>query len=100
MALTCHQRVAKAEEALKAIELCITTDAGRRRLSQVWSGMRALDEEQCAIRCQIANLIDSLDTGYSAPEVIEDLREIVRGWDAAEKTKRAAKRKTKASVST
>jgi hypothetical protein len=90
--LTCRQLAQRAEVALKALELGVTTRVGTERIALVWSGLRALDDEQCAIKDRITELLDSLDTGYTVPEVIEDLRELVKAWEAAAKsTKRAEK---------
>jgi hypothetical protein len=85
MLLTCRQRVARAEVALRELDLSVTTQADKVRIDRIRQGMRALDDEQCQTKDTVANLIDSLVSGYTEPEVIEDLRELVTSWDKAAK---------------
>jgi hypothetical protein len=71
--------VAAAESALA--ELGETSPVVKKRCDVIRRGMVALDEEQMATKETIANLIDSLQVGYSAYEVIQDLRSLVKRWD-------------------
>jgi hypothetical protein len=82
--------VMAAEAALAKLA---TSPADKKRCDAVRRGMVALDEEQMATKETIANLIDSLEVGYSVPEVIEDLRDLVKKWD---RESRAALRKREA----
>jgi hypothetical protein len=75
------QIVRQAETTLGEIELSCTTHADKNRCAKVRRAMVALDEEQMSAKSAVANLIDSLDVGYSVPEVIEDLRDLVKRWD-------------------
>jgi hypothetical protein len=75
------QVVRQAEKALGELELSCTTHADKNRCAQVRRAMVALDEEQMAAKGAVANLLDSLDTGYTVPEVIEDLKVLVKRWD-------------------
>ncbi len=83
--LTARQQVAKAETALRELDLSTTTQADKKRLALCWAGLRALDDEQCDIKGAVSNLLDSLETGYSVTEVIEDLRVLVKRWDRESK---------------
>jgi hypothetical protein len=83
--------VMAAEAALT--ELGATSKEAKDRCAVVLRGMVALDEEQMATKETIANLIDSLEVGYSVPEVIEDLKGLVKKWD---RESRAALRKREA----
>lgn len=83
MSLTSRQRARNAEKALDALELSVTTNADRQRISQVWSGLRALDEEQMSAKGRVTEIIAALGTGYTATEAIEDLRGLIKEWEAA-----------------
>jgi hypothetical protein len=74
--------VRQAETALGELELSCTTHADKNRCAQVRRAMVALDEEQMAAKGAVANLLDSLDCGYTVPEVIEDLKALVKRWDS------------------
>jgi len=85
--LTTHGLVKRAERALGELELGVTANADRLRCDRVRQGMRALDDEQCSVKEQVANLLDTLETGYTVPEVIEDLRELVKRWDREQRAR-------------
>jgi hypothetical protein len=73
--------VKAAEKALRELDLGCLTQADKLRCDKVRRGMMALDTEQCDIKNAIARLVDALGTGYSASEVIEDLKTLVARWD-------------------
>lgn len=81
MSLERFRKVQKAEAALAALDLSVTTKADKLRVQQVRDAMRALDDEQCDTKETIVNLLGSLETGYSETEVLEDLRDLVKRWD-------------------
>lgn len=89
--LSDHQIVKRAENALRELELGVSSAADRKRCAFVAQGMHTLDREQCDIKNAIASLLDSLETGYTVPEVIEDLRGMVKRWDQEQASRPAAR---------
>ena len=73
--------VRQAEKALGELELSCTTLADKSRCAKVRRAMLAFDEEQARAKGAVADLLAALDTGYTVPEVIEDLRDLVKRWD-------------------
>ncbi|HKY40730.1 MAG TPA: hypothetical protein VJN18_32570 [Polyangiaceae bacterium] len=96
MSLERFRKVQKAEAALAALDLSVTTKADKLRVQQVRDAMRALDDEQCGTKETVASLVDSLDTGYTGPEVLEDLRDLVKKWDKEAREWSRAKTRKKA----
>lgn len=88
--------VLAAHAALSELQLICTTPADKDRCDRVLRGMVALDEEQAAVKSEIGNLIDTLDTGYSTYEVIEDLKSLIKRWDRESRAAvKARERKSK-----
>jgi DNA-binding transcriptional regulator YbjK len=73
--------VRAGESELAELEQAATTKAEKARWAKIRGAMRALDEEQMIVKEAIANLIDTLETGYSRHEVIEDLKTMIDQWD-------------------
>lgn len=80
---TARQAAIKAERALGELSLSVTTFADKKRIDLIQTGMRALDDEQANVKATIDGLLESIATGYSETEVLEDLRDLSKKWSAS-----------------
>jgi hypothetical protein len=80
--LSARVKAQRAERALDALSLGVTTQADKARIVTVQIGLVALDEEQSNLKATIEGLLVSIHTGYSETEVLEDLRDMVKKWKA------------------
>ena len=79
--LSAEAIVLRGEKAIGELDLSVTTHADKARVSATRAAMVTLDVELANTKGAIAGLLYSLDVGYTAPEVIEDLRTMVKRWD-------------------
>lgn len=82
--LTCDRRAKRAQTALAALWLGVTsrtTKADRLRLVHVEDGLHALDDEQAALREGINELLREYVQEGSAEDLIDGLRKLVERKD-------------------
>lgn len=61
-------RAQRAENALHELELSVVTQADKRRIARIYDGLRALDDEQAALK----EGIDDLCEEYTNPNAPSD----------------------------